>query len=119
VEVDMTIASPIKRRAHRSGAPALGPQVTFAATLVAGLAAMAVSAATLPNDLVLPVVSTFCFVLAGLVAFGAAIRGRMPDRDPLTYWDVAGILTFIGICIAALIDPEQMVRLAQGAHRDN
>jgi hypothetical protein len=119
VEVDMTVAGPIKRSGYQKGASALGPEVTFAASLVAALAAMAVSVATPPNDLVLPVVSTFCFVLAGLVALGAAIRWRMPDRDPPAYWDVAGILTFIGICIAAPIDPEQMVRLAQGAHRDN
>jgi len=27
-------------------------------------------------------------------------------------WDVAGALTFIGICTASMIDPDQMVRVA-------
>ena len=36
-------------------------------------------------------------------------------RGPrLSYWDVAGVLIFIGICVAAAIEPEQMVRLVAG-----
>jgi hypothetical protein len=119
VEVDMTIASPIKRSTQRKGASAPGPQVTFVASLVAALATLIVSITILPPDLVLPVVSTICFVLAGLISLRAAICRHMPDREPLTYWDVAGVLTFIGICIAALIDPDQMVRLVQLAQRDD
>ena len=35
------------------------------------------------------------------------------DPDNVTYADVAGALTLIGLCAAATIDPEQMVRLVE------
>ena len=61
------------------------------------------------KDHVLPTVSTLLFVLAAAVAL---IAWRRPTRGPrLSYWDVAGVLIFIGICVAAAIEPDQMVRL--------
>ena len=67
---------------------------------------------SLSKDHVLPTVSTVLFVLAAAVALTA---WRRPTRDPrLSYWDVAGILTFTGICVAAAIEPDQMVRLVAG-----
>jgi hypothetical protein len=60
----------------------------------------------------MPVVATV--FLAFAVAFGALAwwRGRM-DESGITYRDVAGALTLIGICAAATIDSEQMIRIAQ------
>jgi hypothetical protein len=67
---------------------------------------------SLSKDHVLPGVSTLLFALAAAVAL---IAWRRPTRGPrLCYWDVAGVLTFIGICVAAAIEPDQMVRLVAG-----
>ena len=67
---------------------------------------------SMSKDHVLPTVSTLLFVLAAAVAL---IAWRRPTREPrLSYLDVAGVLTFIGICVAAAIEPDQMVRLVAG-----
>jgi hypothetical protein len=103
------------RHARRGGAhagPGLGPQLGFAAAMVAGFAAWMTSQATLPPDAVMPVVSTLLLILAGAFALMAWRHGST-DPDNVTYRDVAGALTLIGICAAATIDSEQMMRLAQ------
>jgi hypothetical protein len=69
------------------------------------------------GDLTLPLVATLLFVLAAVVAFVAWSRGAATGYR-LTYWDVAGALTFIGIGTAALIEPEQMLRLVATAPGD-
>ena len=69
-------------------------------------------AQSLSKDHVLPTVSTLLFVGAAAVAL---IAWRHPTRGSgLSYWDVAGVLTFIGICVATAIEPDQMVRLVAG-----
>jgi hypothetical protein len=40
----------------------------------------------------------------------------LPARQ-FSYWDAAGVLTVIGIVIAAAVEPEQMVRLVAGTSR--
>ena len=40
------------------------------------------------------------------------------EQDQLTYWDVAGALTLFGICVASQVEPDQMVRLIEGTHRE-
>jgi hypothetical protein len=104
---------------HRTGPWARGPEVTFAAAVLIVFAALAVCRTTLPSDLVLPVISTLLFVLASLVALVARFWKRASRQDRTTYWDVAGALTFIGICVASQIDPDQMVRFVEGAHREH
>jgi protein-S-isoprenylcysteine O-methyltransferase Ste14 len=90
----------------------LGPQLGFAATMLAGAAAWIAAQATLPPDAVMPMVSTLLLVLAG--AFGLiAWRHRPMNPGNVTYRDVAGALTLIGLCAAATIDSDQMMRLAQ------
>jgi hypothetical protein len=42
----------------------------------------------------------------------AACSARGPS-----YWDVAGALTFIGICVAQTIEPAELVTLIEGADR--
>jgi hypothetical protein len=41
------------------------------------------------------------------------------NRNQVTYADVAGALTLIGLCAAATIDPDQMVRLVEGGRAEN
>jgi hypothetical protein len=104
-------ASPVRwdRRRARAG---FGPQALFAAAAVAGLALWVASRALLSPDAVVPVVATLFLALAAVVGV-IAYRGRM-NPDNVTYTDVAGALTLIGLCAAATIDPEQMVRLVAG-----
>ena len=117
----MTMPSPSRGVAGRRSAWAAGPQVAFAASVVAAFAVLAVATLTLPGDLALPLTSTLLFVLAGLVAL-IGWSGRVADRDdaraPVTYLDVAGALTLIGIFAAALVDPDQMVRIVAGTYRE-
>jgi hypothetical protein len=60
----------------------------------------------------MPVVATVFLMFAATFGALAWWRGRMDERA-LTYRDVAGALTLIGICAAAAIDSEQMIRIAQ------
>jgi uncharacterized membrane protein YhaH (DUF805 family) len=103
----------------RTGPWARGPEVTFAAAVLIVVTALAACWRTLPSDLVLPVISTLLFVLASLVALAALCWERASQRSETTYWDVAGALTFIGVCVASQIDPDQMVRLVEGAPREH
>ena len=122
----MTIANPIKRLAQgRASFPGnrrrLGPQVAFAAALM--IAFVLPAAYALPRDHVVPAISVLLFIAAGLVALLASSDGRLFEQgratSRLTYWDVAGALTFIGICAAATVDPDQMVRLVEDVHRNH
>jgi hypothetical protein len=115
----MPITNSAKRFGHRTGPWTRGPEVTFAAAVLTVFAALAVCTTTLPSDLVLPVISTLFFVLACLVALVATRWELASEQGKLTYWDVAGALTFIGICVASQVDPDQMVRLVEGAHREH
>jgi hypothetical protein len=91
---------------------AMGPRAGFLAALFAALGAAAISHATLTADHVMPVVATVFLMFAATFGALAWWRGRMDERG-LTYRDVAGALTLIGICAAAAIDSEQMIRIAQ------
>lgn len=95
----------------------IGPQIMFAGALLLAVAAWIVTERAFTSDLTLPLVATLLFVSAGVATFVAWGRGAMAQHR-LTYWDVAGALTFIGICTAALIDPEQMLRLVATAPGD-
>jgi hypothetical protein len=89
-----------------------GPQLVFVGALAAAVATAVVLAQSLSKDHVLPTVSTLLFLMAAAVAL---VAWRHPTRGPhLSYWDVAGVLTFIGIFVAAAIEPDQMVRLVAG-----
>src|SRR5690349_24294937 len=87
-----------------------GPQVLFGGAVAAMGVAWLFAARTYGHDMTLPFVVTLIFGLAAFAALVAWSRGSMP-RHRVTYWDVAGALTFIGMGAAVLIDPEQMVRL--------
>jgi hypothetical protein len=91
----------------------IGPQLTFAAAIFAGVAVWAGLSITLPPDLVVPIVATLSFGFAAAMAVVASLRG-LENPAYVTYADVAGAITLIGVCIAATIEPEQMLRIIAG-----
>jgi hypothetical protein len=105
-------------RSHRSRIRTIGPQLAFVAAVVTAFALSAACAAMLHKDFALPVISTLFFVLSGGIALIAWKLSPASRPDQVTYWDVAGALTFIGICAAAQVEPDQVVRLVE-AHRPN
>ena len=97
---------------------ALGPELAFGAAVFASFAAWGASTVTLPPDLIMPVVATLFLGFAAVLAM-VGRRNRDPESNQVTYADVAGALTLIGLCAAATIDPDQMVRLVESGHREN
>ena len=94
--------------------PQLGPPLSFVVAILATAAAAAFASGTLHADSVMPLAATALFAFAAVAAV-AGLRQRRPRPvAALNYFDVAGALTLIGIGCAALIDPEQMVRLVAG-----
>ena len=92
----------------------LGPHLGFFAAILAGVAVCGLSRATLQADLVMPLVSSLLLALAALFGAAAWWRGWM-DPNGVTYRDVAGALTLIGLCAAATIEPDQMLRIVQSS----
>lgn len=115
---DLASTSQGDRFAHRSGPAVYGPPATFAATVLMAFTALVIATMTLPKDAVWPAISTLFFVFAALVALVAWRLGRPSEQGTVSYWDVAGALTLFGICAGAMIDPDQMVRLVEGAQRN-
>ncbi len=93
-----------------------GPCVAFLATVA--LTGAFIFAGLIPDNLLMPAAATLLFVLATMIALVAWIR-RSTDEYEVTYWDVAGAITLIGICTATLVEPDQLVRLVVGAHGKN
>jgi hypothetical protein len=80
---------------------------------------LGISTTILPSDLSFALSSATLLVIAASVALLDLSRGRSRRGSEVTYWDVAGALTLLGLCAAALVDPEQMVRLVEGSHHNN
>ena len=110
----MTITNPL-RVCARLGEPAVGPQLVLIGALAAILTVGAVFHQTMSGDALLPGLSTLFFIMAAVIALIAWQR-PMPAQH-FSYWDAAGILTVIGIGMAAAVEPEQIVRLVAGADR--
>ena len=92
----------------------LGPSLTFFAAIAATASVAGTAGRVLSPDHMLPLIAASLFVFAAASAvFGWRQRKARPNAA-LTYWDVAGALTLIGVCAAALVDPEQMVRVMLG-----
>jgi mannose/fructose/N-acetylgalactosamine-specific phosphotransferase system component IIC len=111
-----TLVRDLSRRAALG--PGLGPQ---AALIAAGLVAVAGFAALqpiMPSETLIPFLATLFFLMACLTLH-FALREEAGSRSsaPLTYWDVSGLLTFAGICVATLIEPEGLVRLVTADNR--
>lgn len=97
---------------RRSDPLGVGPQLGFAAATLAGFAAWSGLIATIPHDFIMPVIATMFLAFAATFAVIAwQRRGEDPTR--VTYADVAGALTLIGLFAASTIDPDQLVRIIQ------
>jgi hypothetical protein len=114
----MSIVNPAKRLARRGQGWISGPIAVFATAVVTGFAALTLCAAVFSRDLALPLASALFFAFAAAVVIGAW-RCERASASAVTYWDVAGALAFCGICAAALVEPDQLVRLVDGAQREH
>jgi uncharacterized membrane protein YfbV (UPF0208 family) len=81
----------------------------FAAILLAALIAAVVLRSVLSLDALAPAIATLLFAFAAAAA-GIALLCRRP-RLRITWFDIAGMLTFVGVAISITIDADQMVRL--------
>jgi hypothetical protein len=81
----------------------------FAASLLLALTAALALRAFVSLDALAPMVATLLFALAALMAGGALLPRSLARRG--TWFDVAGVLTFVGVGISFFIEPDQMVRL--------
>jgi hypothetical protein len=80
----------------------------FAGVLLCVLIATLGVRNALPIDALAPAIATLLFVLGGATAGVALLWRRNQTR---TMWfDVAGMLTFVGVAVSVLIEPDQMVR---------
>lgn len=94
----------------------LGPRVGFFAAVLAGFGLLiAARVSALTPDLTMPVVASLFLASAAAIGAIAWWRGRA-DQGDVTYRDVAGALTLIGICAAAAIDADQMMRIVQSTN---
>lgn len=106
------------RTEQRSDPLGIGPQIGFAAATFAGFAAWSGLVVSVPGEWIMPVLATMFLVFAaGFAVIAWRQRGEDPTR--VTYADVAGALTLIGLFAASTIDPDQFVRLvADGQSRN-
>ena len=81
----------------------------FAGILLVALIATVGIRNVVPVDALAPAIVTLLFVLAATTAGFALLCRR--DRFRIVWFDLAGSLTFIGVVLSVLIEPDQMVRL--------
>ena len=90
-------------------APAARGKELFAGILLVALVATVGIRNVVPAEALAPAVVTLLFAV-GAVTAGFALLCRR-DRFRIMWFDLAGSLTFIGVVLSVLIEPEQMVRL--------
>jgi hypothetical protein len=81
----------------------------FAGILIVALVATVGIRNVVPADALAPAIVTLLFVVAAMTAGFALLCRR--DRFRIMWLDLAGSLTFIGVVLSVLIEPDQMVRL--------
>jgi len=108
----MTITNPIGTT-RTSTRPTTGPVITLTGALAGTLAVAAMLQPQVAREALVPMAASLIFLLAAATALIAWLRPM--SRRQFTYWDAAGVLTFIGICVSASVEPEQMVQLVAGA----
>jgi hypothetical protein len=103
---------------ERSGLSGVHPQLGFAAAILAGFGACAGLVAAASAHIVMPAIATMLLVFAaGFCAI--AWRNRGEDPRGVTYADVAGALTLIGLFAAAMVDPDQLLRIVATGHNED
>ena len=90
-------------------APSAHDKALMVGVLLAALIATLGIRNVVPADALAPAIVTLLFVVAAMTAGFALICRR--DRFRIMWFDLAGSLTFIGIFLSVLIEPDQMVRL--------
>ena len=90
-------------------APPVRGKELFAGILLVALVATLGIRNVVPADALAPAIVTLLFATGALTAGLALICRR--DRFRIMWFDLAGSLTFIGIVISVLIEPDQFVRL--------
>jgi hypothetical protein len=90
-------------------APSARGKELFAGILIVALIAALGIRNVVPADALAPAIVTLLFAVAAVTAGFALLCRR--DRFRIMWFDLAGSLTFIGIVLSVLIEPDQMVRL--------
>lgn len=90
-------------------APVARGKELIAGTLLVALVAALGIRSLVPADALAPAVVTLLFAVGAATAVLALICRR--DRFRIMLFDLAGGLTFVGIVISVLIEPEQFVRV--------
>jgi hypothetical protein len=85
-----------------------GFPLILAVILCSTLVAFSAMSSVLARDAVLPALVSLLFGSAAVAGLIAIMRGR---NTGAAMFDVAGVLTFVGIVVAVSIEPDQMVRL--------
>jgi len=99
--------SQIVRTAERAP-PGAGKELLAGILLMALIATLAIRN-LVPADALAPAIVTLLFAIGAATA-GAAWLCRA-GRLRIMWFDLAGSLTFIGVVLSVLIEPDQMVRL--------
>ncbi|WP_141688216.1 hypothetical protein [Bradyrhizobium paxllaeri] len=92
-----------------SRSPVARGKELFAGILIVALVATVGIRNVVPTDALAPAIVTLLFAVAALTAGFALLCRR--DRYRIMWFDLAGSLTFIGVVLSVLIEPDQMVRL--------
>jgi hypothetical protein len=81
----------------------------FASILLGALIATLGLRFVLPTEALAPAIATLLFALGAATA-GAALLCRR-NKARMLWLDIAGCLTFVGVAVSILIEPDQVVRL--------
>lgn len=92
-----------------AGTPSARGKEWFAGILLVALIATLGIRNVVPVEALAPAIVTLLFAAAAMTACFALLCRR--DRLQFMWFDLAGSLTFIGVVISVLIEPDQMVRL--------
>ena len=95
-------------RKHRQG-PTDRAKELFAGVLLGALIATLGMSYVLPVHALTPAIATLLFTLGAATAGVALLCRRNGTRA--MWFDIAGVLTFVGVAVSILIEPDQMVRL--------
>jgi len=107
----LAIGATAREISQRVSQDAVGPEIALAGAGLIAIAAFKMLQPMLPAAATLPLIVTIFFVMAATAAFWAWRRGTPARTRQLNYWDVSGLLTFVGICLAAVIEPEALAQL--------
>ena len=88
--------------------PARGKELLAGILLMALIATLGIRS-LVPADALAPFVVTLLFAVGAVTAAFALICRR--DRYRIMWFDLAGSLTFIGVVLSVLIEPDQLIRL--------